>query len=86
MTDAGAHVMKYVSELLVCLAESQMVCTCIYVRGRKQNVPEVLCWRCASILAKDSIKLYSVLEISGNNKGRKSSEEICQCDFHEFAL
>ena len=63
--------MKYASGMLVCLAESQMLCACIYVRGTKQNVPKVLCWHYSSILAKDSIKLYSVLEISVSNKGRK---------------
>lgn len=78
--------MKCASGLLVCLAESQMLRACIYVRGTKQDVPEVLCWHYASILAKDSVKLYSVLEISVSNKGRKSSEGNCQWYFQEFAL
>lgn len=41
--------MKCANGLLVCLAESQTLCACIYVRGTKQGVPEVLCWHCASV-------------------------------------
>lgn len=36
--------MKCANGLLVCLAEIQMLCVCIYVRGTKEGVPEVLCW------------------------------------------
>lgn len=66
--------MKCANGLLVCLAESQMLCACVYVRATKQGVPEVLCWPCASISAKVSTELYSVLEISVWNKGRKPHE------------
>lgn len=52
LAGTGAHVMKYASRLLVHLAESQMLCACIYVRSTKQDVPEVFCWYCASILTE----------------------------------
>lgn len=54
--------MKCANGLLVCLAESQMLCACISVRGTKQGVPEVLCWPCASVSAKVSTELTLFLK------------------------
>lgn len=48
--------------LLVCLAESQILCACFYVRGTEQGVPEVLCWHCASIAAKVSTEFTLYLK------------------------
>lgn len=78
--------MKFANGLLVCSAGSQTLCAGIFVRGTKQGVPEVICWHRASVLAKDSIELYSVLEISVCNKGRKPREGNCQRYFQEFSL